>query len=121
MYLIDFGLFYKPCNLLLLTVSYCFSKNEESKLLNMNLLSNPSIIKSFPEKRQQIIELCAKDSVVCELCEDYEEIINAMNNVVSEVNSHTTTSSSLINELTDLKKTLEQELLERLGRQQNSN
>jgi hypothetical protein len=87
----------------------------------MNLVSNPRIIKSFPDKRQQIIDLCAKDTVVCELCEDYEEIIDAMVEAVSEENSNRSYRSSSLRELAALKKMLEQELLERLGKQQNSN
>lgn len=87
----------------------------------MNLVSNARIIKFFPDKRQQIIDLCAKDTVVCELCEDYEEIIDAMVEAVSEANSNTGYRSSSLRELAALKKTLEQELLERLGEQQNSN
>ena len=87
---------------------------------SMNLLSNLNIIKSLPEKRQQIIDLCAKDTMVCELCEDYEEIIDAMIDAIAKADTHTIDalrSSSSLLELTELKKKLEQELMERLERQ----
>ncbi|MBE9525877.1 MAG: hypothetical protein IME94_02795 [Proteobacteria bacterium] len=86
----------------------------------MNLLSNPNIIKSFPQKRQQILELCAKDVVVSELCEDYDEIIDAIIEAIAKADSHTNNalrSSSSLLELAELKKKLEQELMERLERQ----
>ena len=80
----------------------------------MNVLPNYNIIKSFPDKEQAIIELCASDPITNELCEDYEVVLDAIIKAVSEMNSNESKISSSLIELKKLKRVLEQELLERL-------
>ncbi len=82
----------------------------------MNVLLNPHIIKRFPEKRQQIIDLCTNDRTIGELCEDYEKIIDALTNAVIEVSSEEIPESSSLHDLVHLKQVLEQEFQDRLGR-----
>ena len=82
----------------------------------MNVLLNPRIIKRFPSKHQQIIDLCANDRAIGELCEDYEKIIDALIKAVIEVSSEQIPESSSLHDLVHLKQVLEQELQIRLGR-----
>ena len=83
----------------------------------MNVLLPPRIIKHFPGKRQQIIDLCTNDRAIGELCEDYEKIIDALTKAVMEVSSEEIPESSPLHDLVHLKQVLEQELQDRLGRQ----
>ncbi len=72
----------------------------------------PGIVEQFPSFRKRILELCATDAAVCELCEDYDEVLNAL----SEISGETHVESKSVNELKELKRILEQELQERLDR-----
>jgi hypothetical protein len=86
----------------------------------MNELLVPRIINRFPGKRQLIIDLCTSDMVVSELCEDYEKLIDTLVEAGVDVNSKQipVPETSSLYELFILKKELEQELLDRLERQQ---
>jgi uncharacterized protein YdcH (DUF465 family) len=70
------------------------------------------IVERFPRFRERIMELCASDIAVCELCEDYDEVLKALSAIAGEPH----VESKSVNELKELKRILEQELQERLDR-----
>ena len=72
----------------------------------------PGISKRFPRLRERIMELCVSDIAVCELCEDYDEVLK----VLSAFTGETHVENKSIDELKLLKHVLEQELQERLDR-----
>ena len=74
------------------------------------------IIKRFPRLRERIMELCVSDIAVCELCEDYDEILKALSAITGETHVEKIEKKSM-DELKLLKHVLEQELQERLNRQ----
>ena len=61
----------------------------------------------------RILELCATDMAVSELCEDYDELMKALREIARDVQDESAHMQSL-NELKTLKRALEQELQERL-------
>ncbi len=84
----------------------------------MNVLLVPRIINHFPAHRQRIIDLCVSNKTVRELCEDYEKLIDALAETGVELNNEQMPESSSLHDLFVLKQELEQELLDRLRRQQ---
>ena len=86
----------------------------------MNILLVPRIIDHFPGERQRIIDLCCSDMAASELCEDYEKVIDALTEagVDLDVDSEQAPRTSSLHDLFILKQELEQELLDRLARQQ---
>ena len=58
------------------------------------------------------MELCASDIAVCELCEDYDEVLKALSAIAAE----THVENKSMDDLKLLKHALEQELQERLDR-----
>ena len=76
------------------------------------------IIERFPGERQQIIDLCARNSAVSELCEDYETIINFLIEAGADPGKNPESGGTSLNDLFVLKQELEQELMDRLKRDQ---
>ena len=74
---------------------------------------HPSIVDKFPADRERILELCATDTAMGELCEDYDEILKALREIARDVQNERAHMQSL-NELETLRRALEQELQERL-------
>ena len=70
------------------------------------------IVEQFPGCRERIMELCASDIAVCELCEDYDEVLKALSAIAGE----THVENKSMDDLKLLKHALEQELQERLDR-----
>ncbi|HID29114.1 MAG TPA: hypothetical protein EYP19_03820 [Desulfobacterales bacterium] len=83
-------------------------------------MNEPShlILERFPGERQQIIDLCTRNSAVSELCEDYETIINALIEAGADSGKRPESGETSLNDLFVLKQELEQELMDRLRRQQ---
>jgi len=74
---------------------------------------HPSIVDKFPADRERILDLCATDMAVSELCEDYDELMKALREIARDVQDESAHMQSL-NELKTLRRALEQELQERL-------
>lgn len=83
----------------------------------MNILLVPRIIDQFPGERQQIFDLCTGNTLVRELCEDYEKLIDTLVKAGVDPNGEQMPESSSLHDLFILKQELEQELLDRLRRQ----
>ncbi len=77
--------------------------------------AHPGIVDLFPDDREKILKLCVTDVAVGELCEDYDEVLNALKRITRELQAENYHSWS-VNELNVLRRELEQELQERLDR-----
>ena len=84
----------------------------------MNTALVPRIIDRFPGKRQRIIDLCSRDMAVSELCEDYEKLIDTLIKSGVDLDNQPASVAQSLHDLFILKQELEQELLDRLRRQQ---
>ena len=84
----------------------------------MNAALVPRIIDRFPGKRQRIIDLCSRDMAVSELCEDYEKLIDTLIKSGVDLDNQPDSEAPSLHDLFILKQELEQELLDRLRRQQ---
>ena len=86
----------------------------------MNTTLVPRIIDRFPSKRQRIIDLCSRDMAVSELCEDYEKLIDTLIKSGVDLDNQPASEAQSLHDLFILKQELEQELLDRLRRQQKT-
>jgi hypothetical protein len=74
----------------------------------------PHIVDRFPGHRDRILRKCFQDAAVAELCRDYDCLIEALEAEKPWQNT-TSQASETREELLQLAKALEQELLDRLG------
>ena len=74
----------------------------------------PRIVERFPSHRDRILRKCFQDAAVAELCRDYDCLIETLESAKPRPGT-TGQAHDTRQDLLELAKALEQELLDRLG------